>query len=140
MAKIVAYLTFDGNCREAMEFYRDSLGGELKLMTAGESPIGAQMSPEQRDKIMHAELRRGELLLMASDDILSLGAGIDAGNGVSLMLVCESEAEIKACFEALSAGGAINQALGKQFWGATYGDLTDRFGRRWMLNWEPPRA
>jgi PhnB protein len=77
---------------------------------------------------------------MASDDILSLGSGIDAGNAISLMLSCESEGEIKACFEALSAGGTVHQALGKQFWGATYGELSDRFGLRWMLNWEPAKA
>ena len=56
------------------------------------------------------------------------------------MLACESEGEIKAYFEALSSGGAVHQALGTQFWGATYGDLTDKFGLRWMLNWEPPKA
>jgi PhnB protein len=140
MARIVAYLAFDGNCREAMEFYRACLGGELRLMTAGETPMGSQMPPEQRDKIMHAELRLGDILLMASDNLQSPGSGVTVGDAVFLMLACESEGEIKAYFEALSKGGKVSQALGKQFWGATYGDLTDKFGLRWMLNWEPPKT
>lgn len=140
MSKIVAYLNFDGNCREAMEFYRSCLGGELKIMTAGESPMGAQIAPDLRDKVMHAELARGSLLLMASDNLQNPGWGVKLGEAITLMLVCESEEEIKASFEALARGGKVTQALGKQFWGAIYGDLTDKFGLRWMLNWEPPKS
>lgn len=55
-------------------------------------------------------------------------------------LVCDSEEELRAYFGKLSAGGKVNQAVKQEFWGAMYGDLTDKFGMRWMLNYEKPRA
>ena len=138
MAQISPYLYFDGTCREAMAFYKECLGGELRVMTVGESPAAGQMPPEARDKVMHAMLKSGALTLLASDNIG--GIKLVAGTTVSLMLTCESAEEIQSAFAKPSAGGKVGHPLKPEFWGATFGDLTDRFGVRWMLNFEKPRA
>jgi PhnB protein len=138
MATINAYLAFDGNCREAMTFYRDCLGGELNLMTVGESQAAAQMPKEAQGLIMHAALKKAGLTLMACDAMG--GYALKSGNTVSLMLYCETEEEIRAFFSKLSAGGKINTELKEEFWGSIYGDITDKFGMRWMFNYDKPKA
>jgi PhnB protein len=138
MAQINAYLYFDGTCREAMTFYKECLGGELKIMTVGESPMAAQLPPNAKNLVMHAMLRSGPLTLLASDSIG--GAKLVAGTTVSLMLACSSEEEIQSAFSRLSAGGKVGHPLKQEFWGATFGDFTDRFGVRWMMNFEKPKA
>ena len=67
MIQINAYLTFNGNCREAMTFYQKCLGGELYLQTIGESPMAAQMPPQMKDSILHSTLTNGEAIIMATD-------------------------------------------------------------------------
>jgi PhnB protein len=138
MATINAYLTFDGNCREAMTFYRDCLGGELSLMTVGESQVAAQMPKEDQSRIMHAALTNARLTLMASDTMGNFT--LARGNDVSLMLYCESEEEIRASFSKLSVGGKVNSELKEEFWGSIYGDIVDKFGMRWMFNFDKPKA
>ncbi len=132
--QINAYLTFKGNCKEAMTFYQECIGGSLTLMTVGESPMADKLPPETHDHIMHAALmREGTLMLMASD---SMGQQITPGNSVSLSLNCTSEDEINTFFEKLSAGGTVTHPLQKEFWGALFGHFTDKFGMNWMLNYE----
>ncbi|HAP43355.1 MAG: hypothetical protein A2087_10760 [Spirochaetes bacterium GWD1_61_31] len=136
MATLNPYLTYDGNCREAMEFYRSCLGGELSLMTYGDSPDGASLPPAERAKLMHAHLKTVSFSLMAADQ--QQGGPMRRGNDVSLMLYCESEAEIQRLFPLLSAGGKVDMPLAEQFWGAVFGNFTDRFGINWMMNWDRP--
>jgi PhnB protein len=139
MATINAYLAFDGDCREAMTFYRDCLGGELKLMTVGESAVAAELPKEQQASIMHAALvnERTGLALMASDTMGNYE--LKRGNEISLMLACSSEEEIREAFPKLAAGGTVNTPLKEEFWGAIYGDITDKFGIRWMFNYDKPK-
>lgn len=128
-----AYLNFDGQCREAMTFYKECLGAELTLQKISESPMAAQMSSEATNHILHSTLtRKGVLLMMASD---MMGANVRRGNSVALCLNCGSHDEIDAFFEKLSAGGQVRTPLHQSFWGATYGELTDKFGIDWMLNY-----
>lgn len=127
------YLTFNGNCRQAMIFYQQSLGGELTFQTIGESPLSEKMPPKMKDCLLHATLSKGHFRLMGSDMVGS--RGLVKGNQVSLSLTCESETEIHHCFEKLSEGGTINHALEESFWGALFGDLTDRYGNHWLLNY-----
>jgi PhnB protein len=137
METLNPYLHFAGSCREAMEFYRSCLGGELKLMTVGESPMAARMPAAQHRQILHASLAAGAVSIMASD---MLGPdGIRKGNEMSLSLVCSSHEEVESLFAKLSAGGKVNHPLQTEFFG-THGNLTDRFGIDWMLTFEPPRA
>jgi PhnB protein len=131
MAHLVAYLTFDGNCKEAMEFYTACLGGKLDLMTVGSSPMAAQM-PGMGDQVMHSRLVSGNMILMASD---SMGRERqEHGNSVSLCLVCDSKTEVEGLFSRLSAGGQITSPLKEEFFG-TYGAVADKFGFRWMLQY-----
>jgi PhnB protein len=114
-----------------MNFYHDCLGGELKMQTVGESPAASSQPPEVGWRIMHATQDKGELSLMASDMIFG---GLTQSNSVSLTLECASEEEIKAYFEALSQGGKVTSPLKTEFWGGTFGQLVDKYGFQWMLN------
>ena len=133
MTQINAYLRFDGNCREAMTFYKDCLGGELEMMTVAGTPIAEHMPAEAAQNILHSCLTTGGMTLMATD----MGPGDRVnGNNVSLMLNCSSEEEIQSLFSKLSAGGEITCPLEASFWGSTFGHFTDKFGMNWMLNYE----
>jgi PhnB protein len=134
MIRINAYLTFNGNCREAMTFYRECLGGELFVQTIGESPMADKIPPQIRDNVLHSTLAKGSLLIMASDMVSE--QGLKKGNTVSLMLQCSSEEEIKHCYARLSRGGQATHPLENTFWGALFGDLTDKFGNHWLLNYD----
>jgi PhnB protein len=133
MININSYLTFNGNCREAMTFYTACLGGELTFQTIGESPMAENMPPKMKDSILHATLINGGVIIMASD--MACEDGIVKGNTISLMLHCSSEEEIKSCYAKLSADGKANHPLEDTFWGAVFGDLTDKFGNRWLLSY-----
>ncbi len=132
MKQINAYLTFDGNCREAMIFYKECIGGELMLQTIGESPMADKMPQEMKACILHATLTSPGFILMGSD--MTPETGLIKGNALSLMLTCSSEEDIKLTFEKLAHGGSVKHPLENTFWGALFGDLTDRYGNNWILN------
>lgn len=134
MTQINTYLTFNGNCREAMTFYQECLGGELFLQTIGESPMADQMPPQMQESILHATLTKGALIIMASDMVSE--QGLTKGNNVSLMLNCSSEEEIRAFYQKLSDGGDARHPLENTFWGALFGGFTDKFGILWLLNFD----
>lgn len=136
MKHINGYLTFNGNCREAMTFYQDCFGGELFLQSIGDSPVAEQMPTQMKAHIMHATLTIGNVVLMGSD--MAPHTGLITGNNVSLLINCESEAEIKERYEKLLAGSIAHQPLGDSFWGAIFGHLTDKFGINWLLNYNKP--
>ena len=134
MTQINAYINFSGNCREVMTFYKECLGGEFTLQTVGGSPMEAQCPAGMKDQILHAALTRGELLLMGSD--MAGPEGIIKGNNIALSVNCSSDEEINTFFSKLSEGGKIIDPLKLQFWGAIFGVLTDKFGIRWMFNYD----
>jgi PhnB protein len=134
MARINSYLTFGGNCREAMMFYKECFGGELAIQTVGESPLSGQMPKKMKSAILHSTLMNGKLILMGSDMIPD--SGLKAGNTVSLSVVCTSEREIKNLYNKLSSGGRADHPLEETFWGALFGDLTDKFGNHWLLHYQ----
>jgi len=133
-AALEPYIYFSGNCREAMEFYRDALGGELEFQSYGDSPGGAEA--ENPDWLMHASLSGGLAGLMGSD----VASASDRAAKVELSLSGTDEDALRKAFDALASGGTVKMALARQFWGATFGSLTDRFGVDWMVNVWPPRA
>ena len=133
MGQLNAYLTFNGNCREAMTFYKECLGGELSLQTIGESPLAEKMPAQMKDSILHSSLSSDSILMMATDCVPE--PGLIKGNAVSLCLNCNSEDEIRTCFEKLSSGAKINFPIEDTFWGALFGGLTDKFGNHWLLNY-----
>jgi PhnB protein len=134
MTQINSYLTFSGNCREAMTFYKECLGGELSLQTVGESPLSDKMPPQMKDCILHATLNKGALVLQGSD--MTPQTGLVKGNNVSLSLSCSSEEEIKNFYAKLSANNKADHPLEDAFWGAIFGDLTDKFGNHWLLSFD----
>lgn len=127
-----AYLSFNGNCREAMQFYQECLGGDLSFQTIGESPLSEKMPRQMKDCILHATLSKDSLILMASDIVSA--DGFIKGNTISLSLNCLSEAELNNCYTKLSTGGRVSHPLETSFWGALFGDLTDQFGIHWLLH------
>ena len=133
MTQINAYIGFNGKCREAMNFYRDSIGGELFIQTVEGSPAEAQCPASMKDQILHSSLTKDSLVLMGSD--MHSPEGYREGNNIGLMLNCSSEEEINTFFSNLSVGGKVIDPLKKQFWGAIFGAIDDKFGIRWMLNY-----
>ena len=131
MTQIHSYLHFNGNCREAMTFYKECLGGELTLQTVGESPMSEKMPPQIKDLVLHASLTNVGLILLGSD---MSPQNLIRGNAIDIMLDFSSEEEIKATFQKLSEDGIIDHSLEETFWGATFGNLTDKFGTPWMFN------
>jgi PhnB protein len=131
MAQINSYLTFNGNCREAMTFYKDCLGGELMFQTIGESPLSEKMPQQMKDCILHSTLAKDELVLLATD--ITPSSGLITGNTVSLSLDCKNEKEIRTYYKKLSVGGKAEHPLEDTFWGALFGGLTDKFGIHWLL-------
>ena len=129
------YLFFDGNCREAMEFYKKCFDAELFLMPYGEVPGGP---PKQGgDRIVHAMLKKNSTIAMASD--VQPGTPLQQGGNFSICIECESLAEQKALFQSLGEGGKVTGPLQDTFWGAHFGSLTDRFGINWMFNFMLPK-
>ena len=134
MAQLNPYLNFENNCREAMTFYKDCLGGELKLMAVGEMPeMAAQMPPEMKDAIMHSSLTNGGIVIMGSD--LNREKPVE-GNTIHLCINCDSEKQLNDYFSSLSAGGKITEPIADMPWGAKYGSVIDKFGKQWLFNFQ----
>ena len=129
MTQLNVYLTFSGNCREAMQFYQDCMGGELTVQTVEESPMAKQWPPAVQKYVLHASLTKEALVLLASD----MGSeGLVRGNTISLALACSSEEEINRYFTRLSEGGRVTHPLHK-FFDGTIGALTDKYGMNWLF-------
>jgi PhnB protein len=139
MKQTNTYLTFDGNCGEAMAFYKKCLGGELSQFKFSEMPgeMPAEMKGAE-DRIMHACLTSGPVVLMASDNCP--GMPFQKGNNFSINLACESVEEAEKLFGALSEKGNVTMPLGETFWAVRFGMLTDQYGIPWMFNVEKPQS
>ena len=129
--KLQPYLYFDGDCRAAMDLYREVLGGEiLTMMTYGEAPPGLA-GPEWQDRILHATLRIGDQELAGSD---APPGRYQPPAGFDVTIALDDLDEAKRVFDALSEGGSVTMAMQETFWTRGFGMLTDRFGVRWMIN------
>ncbi|KKR96744.1 MAG: glyoxalase/bleomycin resistance protein/dioxygenase [candidate division TM6 bacterium GW2011_GWE2_41_16] len=129
--KLTPYITFNGNCREAMTFYRECLGGELMLSTAGESEMAAQVPTEKHNQIMHSVLEKNELIVMAADNLMS-SEKLVPGTAITLCINGGPAQELKIFFAKLAVGGKIAHPLEDTFFGL-YGSLTDKFGIQWAV-------
>lgn len=131
-SRLNPYLSFDGNAREAMEFYRDVLGGELVLMTFGD--MGEQ-DPERASKIMHGQLETpAGYTLMAGDPPPGQSAPYGTSFSVSLSGDAGDAADLRGYWEKLTKGAEITCPLDKQMWGDEFGSCIDRFGVSWLVN------
>lgn len=131
--KLITYLTFAGNCEEALNFYKDALGAEvLHVSYMGD---GQMEVPESvRGKVMHARMKIGENELYMSDNFDP--SVVKQGNNVSLSLQTDTLSQTENLFEKLSADGKVIMPLQDTFWGARFGMFTDKFGIQWMFNFE----
>jgi len=125
------YLTFNGDAKQAVQFYHQVLGGDLKVQTFGDVK-DMPAPPGYEDKLMHAHLESDGVVIMASD--APPGSQTNFGNNVSLSLVGSDNDKLTSAFKQLSAGGKVIMPLEKQFWGDTFGMFTDKFGVNWMVN------
>jgi PhnB protein len=131
MTQIHAYLSFNGNCREAMTFYRDCIGGDLMLQPVKGTPVEGQDCAGSADSILHSSLTGDGFLLMASDMVGR--EGFRVGTNLSLSVACSSEEQMQSYFTNLSSGGNVIEPIKEQFWGDTFGALTDKYGVCWMF-------
>lgn len=133
-SRLIPYLAFHENAREAMEFYKSVFGGNLEIGTFGES--NAAPDPEYTDLVMHAMLEaENGITFMATDK--SKSSEFVRGNAMSMSLSGENEDELRGYFEKLSANGNVTMPLEKAPWGDTFGMLVDQFGIEWMVNISP---
>jgi PhnB protein len=132
MKEIAAYLTFNGNCRAAMEFYQKCLGAKLDMMPFSKAPMKVPEGAE--NLIIHARLVKGDAVLMASDSMP--GMPFHPGNNFWVAMKCESTEETDKLFTAFSENGKVVMPVQETFWAARFGMLTDQFGVNWMFNFE----
>jgi PhnB protein len=137
-SKLNPYISFDGNAREAMEFYKTVFGGELTLSTFGEA--GMTDHGVKPDGIMHAQLLANNgITLMASDSATGMREFIP-GTNMSISLSGDNEEELTGYYNQLAEGGKVEQPLTKAPWGDTFGMCIDKFGTFWMVNIAAPKA
>ena len=133
--KLQTYVTFAGNCEEAINFYKDVLDGEItQLMRFAEMPPGhMEVTKEVEDLVMHATLEFHGNALMASDNP---SPDYEQGNAYHLSIYLEDPEEAFSVFNSLANGGNIAMPFEEVFWGGKFGMLTDRFGVGWMVSSE----
>ena len=139
MAATNIYLTFDGNCREAFEFYKSIIGGEFEFSgTFEEMPPQDGMPPmseEMKKRIMHISLPLSQgTRLMGSDNFPGMSPPLKRGNDYSIMLSAGSKHEADRFFSGLSQGGEVEMEMQDTFWGSYFGSLCDKYGIRWMIS------
>lgn len=134
-----AYLSFNGNAADALDFYAKSLGGKVLFsMTFGESPMGAETPADHKNKIMHATLEARGKQIMASD--MPPGMAFDGYKGFSLSVQAKDVKEGEQLFKTLSEGGKVTMPYAATFWSPGFGMLEDKFGVPWMVNVDQPPA
>jgi PhnB protein len=138
MATINPYLNFPGNTEDAFNFYKSVFGGEfLAVIRFKDSPEAGTTSESDANKLMHISLPIGKgNVLMGTDAIGPMAQSLTQGNNFFLSLAPESEDEANNLFNGLSAGGKIMVPMEKASWGAYFGMFTDKFGVKWMVNYD----
>jgi len=133
--KLNPYLNFDGNAEEAFRFYHNVFGGELFIQRMGEAPGSENLPEDEKRRAMHVSIPIGDgQFLMASDCLPSQGHTLHVGNNNYISLTADSREEADRLFTELSAGGKVEMPMEDMFWGDYFGSFEDRFGVRWMIN------
>lgn len=135
MTAINPYLTFDGNCEDAFNFYRSVFGGKFTYVGRfSEMPSDFTVPDKDKNKIMHISLPISkETTLMGSDTSSSFGPKPIFGNNFSISINTDKKEEADRIFKELSTGGKVTMPLEKAFWGDYFGMFTDKFGINWMV-------
>lgn len=141
MATVNPYLNFLGNTEEAFNFYKSVFGGEfVAIQRFKETPEADKLPADDQDKIMHVALPIGnDTILMGTDALESMGHTIISGNNFSLSIGADSKEEAEKLFQGLAEGGEVEMPLQDTFWGAYFGMAADKFGIKWMVNYDYPK-
>ena len=129
---IQPYLSFEGRCEEALEFYKSAVGAEVTMLMRWKDMPGdkSQITPGSENKVMHSAIRIGDTEILASD---GRGSGKPTFQGISLALRVATKADAERVFAALGRGGQVHQALTQTFFSPAFGVLADGFGVTWMV-------
>jgi PhnB protein len=131
MITLNPYLNFMGQTEAAMEFYKSIFGGELTMQTFKEA--GFPHEPKDDNLVIHAMLKNDMFIIMASDGNAEHPVK-NVGDNIHLSLQGSDQAKLTEFFNKLASGGKVDMKLEKQFWGDTYGQVTDKFGIHWAVN------
>ncbi len=135
--QVQPYLFFDGRCDEALDFYKRAVGAEVTmLMRFKDAPEPSLCNPGSENKVMHAQLRIGDTVVLASDGRCENKPKFE---GFALTVSAKSESEADTVFAALGGGGQVTMPLAKTFFAQRFGMLSDKFGVHWMVI-VPPQA
>ena len=145
MPTINTYLTFDGNCEEAFNFYKSVFGGEFTFMGRfGDMPSeagGDTIPDDQKNRVMHVSLPISkETILMGSDTGGEWAAGFKEGNNFSISITADSKEEADRFFNELSSDGVVTMPIADTFWGDYFGSFTDKFGINWMVGYNEQQS
>lgn len=130
MTRMATYLSFNGNCKEAMIFYQGCIGGVLTLQPVEGTPVCGQLPQKMKDCILEATLTKDKVVLKGTDLVDDLLA---RGNSMTILLECHDQNEMKSYFESLSVGGEEVEPPTVGFFGGLHAMLTDKFGFPWLL-------
>jgi PhnB protein len=136
MATINPYLNFNGNCEEAMNFYKSAFNAQFmgEIMRYG----GTEMKhdPSEANKVMHSTLDLGNGNYLMGSDSPSYYPAATHGTAMQIAIHPTSEEEAHKVFNNLAVGGSVTMALEKTFWGALFGMLVDKYGVQWLVNYQ----
>lgn len=129
--QVQPYLSFEGRCDEAIAFYEKAVGAKVDmLMRFKEAPDQSMVTPQSKDKVMHAAVHIGDTQILMSDGRCQGGPNF---NGIALALSAPTDADAERMFNALADGGKVNMPLTKTFFSSRFGMLADKFGVGWMV-------
>jgi PhnB protein len=128
---VQSYLSFEGRAEEAIEFYKGAVDAKVDMMMRfKEAPEQSMVTPESRDKVMHAAIKIGDTQILLSDGQCT---GKAAFSGIALALSADSPAEADKLFNALSKGGKVTMPMTETFFANRFGMCSDKFGVGWMV-------
>lgn len=138
MTLVNVYLTFNGNCEEAFNFYKSVFGGEFPYLGRYKDmppEEGKKTDSKDAEKIMHVSLPISkETMLMGSDTGGEWASNYSQGNNFAVSISTDNKDEADRLFNGLSAGGSVTMPMNKTFWGDYFGMFTDKFGINWMVS------
>jgi PhnB protein len=136
-SRLNPYISFAGNAREAMEFYKGVFGGDLTISTFGELHASSEASED--DLVMHSVLEGQEGIAFMASDVPDRMEYTPGTNSFSMSLSGDDEARLRGYYDQLSDGGSVSMPLEKACWGDTFGMCSDRFGVGWLVNIMAPK-
>ncbi|MEL6672676.1 MAG: VOC family protein [Bacteroidota bacterium] len=140
MKSLNPYLMFPGHCEEALQFYVQAFDGEIEMLSRfGDGPM--EIPEVYHQKVMHATLRLGEVVLQACDHLEGMGqTPYQQGSHVQLSATFQTLEKLEAAWAQLTEGGKVSMELQDTFWGSRFGMVQDRYGTAWMMSCDLPKA